>query len=73
MSALTEQVGGTHYVSCEIQPVQYIHANRLSFLEGSVLKRITRHDRPTGKGAQDIRKAIHELKLILELVYGETP
>lgn len=70
MSALTEQVGGSHYKDCKIQPIQYIEANKLSFLEACVVKRVTRHDKPTGKGRQDIEKAIHELQLLLELRYG---
>lgn len=71
MNALSSQVGGDHYRGCAIQPVQYAEANRLLFLEGCVVKRVTRHDKPTGKGRQDIEKAIHELQLILELRYPE--
>lgn len=70
MSALDVQVGGEHYKACAIQPVQFIEANRLGFLEGCVVKRLARHDKPTGKGRQDIEKAIHELQLLLELRYG---
>jgi len=69
MSALDIQVGGDHYKGRAIQPVQYIEANGLLFLEGCVVKRVTRHDQPTGKGRQDIEKAIHELQLLLELRY----
>lgn len=69
MSALDVQIGGDHYRAGGIQPVQYIEANGLKFLEGSVVKRVTRHDRPTGKGRQDIEKAIHELQLLIELRY----
>ena len=71
MSALDTQIGGDHYRECAIQPVQFIEANRLRFLEGSVVKRVTRHDKPTGKGRQDIEKAIHELQLLLELRYPQ--
>lgn len=69
MSALEKQEGGSHYKDCSIQPVQYIEANKIAFLEGCVIKRCTRHDKPTGKGRQDIEKAIHELQLLLELRY----
>jgi len=69
MSALDTQVGGNHYRNGTIQPVQYIEANKLGYLEGVVLKRITRHNQPGGKGRQDIEKAIHELQLLLELRY----
>lgn len=71
MSALNIQIGGSHYKDCAIQPIEYIEANKLEFLEGCVVKRITRHDKPTGKGRQDIEKAIHELQLLLQLRYGE--
>lgn len=63
------QEGGDHYRQCRIQPVAFIHANNLSFLEGCVIKRICRHRRKNK--AEDIRKAIHELRLILKLDYGE--
>jgi hypothetical protein len=65
------EVGGTHYLQCPIQPVQFIEANKLGFLEGCVVKRMARHDKSTGKGRQDIEKAIHELQLLLEHRYPE--
>lgn len=69
-SALNVQVGGGHYKDMKIQPVEYIHANNLSFLEGNVVKYITRHK--TKNKAQDIRKIIHYCTLILQLEYNET-
>jgi len=69
-SALNIQVGGGHYKQMKIQPVEYIHANNLSFLEGNVVKYITRHK--TKNKAQDIRKVIHYCELILQLDYNET-
>jgi len=73
MTALETQIGGDHYRAGSIQPVEYIEANELRFLEGCVVKRVTRHNRPGGKGRQDIEKAIHELQLLLQLRYGEKP
>jgi len=69
-TALNIQVGGGHYKDMKIQPVEYIHANNLSFLEGNVVKYITRHK--TKNKAQDIRKIIHYCTLILQLEYNET-
>lgn len=69
-NALSQQVGGDHYKTCSIQPVEFIEANQLGFLEGCVVKRVARHNKPTGKGRQDIEKAIHELRLLLQLRYG---
>ena len=66
--ALKQQVGGEHYKGCKIQPVDYIHANGLDYLEGNVIKYITRH-RTKGEGRKDIEKAIHYAQLILEMEY----
>ena len=46
------QVGGDHYKKCGIEPVEYIHANRLDFNEGSIVKYISRHRNKNG--AEDI-------------------
>ena len=70
MSALDTQAGGDHYKSLAIQPVEYIQANGLDYLQGNVVKYITRHK--TKNGAEDIKKAIHYCQLILELEYAET-
>ena len=67
--ATERQVGGNHYKSCKIQPVDYIVENNLTFLEGNVVKYITRHRRK-GEGASDIEKVIHYCELILEKDYG---
>ena len=65
---LDQQVGGQHSKGCRIQPVEYIHANGLDYLEGNVIKYITRH-RTKGEGRKDIEKAIHYAQLILEMEY----
>ena len=67
--ATDKQEGGDHYKDCVIQPVDYIVKNNLDFLEGNVVKYITRHK--TKNGIEDIRKVIHYAELILELKYGE--
>ena len=72
-SALDVQVGGNHYKDSSIQPIQYIEANDLTFLEGSIVKRVTRHNKASGKGAEDLLKIIHEAQLILELRYDVVP
>lgn len=64
---LQSQVGGDHYKDLPIQPVQFIHANGLNFLEGCVVKRICRHRNKNGR--QDLEKAIHELQLLMEIEY----
>ena len=64
-----KQIGGSHYKDCAIQPVDYIVENKLDFLEGNMVKYITRHK--TKNGIEDIRKVIHYAELILEKKYGK--
>jgi hypothetical protein len=66
--ALDRQEGGAHYKNYEIQPVEFIEANGLGYCEGNVVKYVSRHH--LKNGAEDIKKAIHYLELILELQYG---
>jgi len=68
--SLDKQVGGSHYKDCGIQPVEYIYSNGLDFLEGNVVKYITRH-RTKGDGEQDIRKVIHYAQMILQMEYNK--
>ena len=65
MSALDTQVAGGHYKAFAIQPVEFITRNNLSFLEGCIIKRVCRWRNKDG--IQDLRKAIHELELLIEL------
>jgi hypothetical protein len=67
-SALASQVAGNHYKDKKIQPVEYIHANGLGFLEGCIVKRITRwRDKPAESRFQDLEKIKHEVDLLIEL------
>jgi hypothetical protein len=50
---------------------EYIHANDLGFLEGNIVKYITRH-RAKGEGAMDIYKVKHYADLILQYHYDLT-
>ena len=62
---LDTQVAGSHYKGKRIQPVEYIHANNLGFLEGCIVKRITRwRDKD---GFQDLEKIKHEVDLLIEM------
>jgi hypothetical protein len=69
MSARNRQEGGAHYLKYKIQPFEFIAENNIGFAEGSVIKYVCRHR--DKNGAQDIKKAIHYLELILEMHYGE--
>jgi hypothetical protein len=71
MSALDTQPGGDHYRNKAIQPVEYIHANNLGFLEGCIVKRITRWREKDG--INDLEKIKHECDLLIELEAKKGP
>ena len=69
MSALSKQEGGNHYKQLRIQPVIFIEQNRLSYLEGCVVKRICRYRvKHNGEDAlKDLNKIKHEVDLLIEI------
>ena len=66
--SLDKQIGGKHYRNMKIQPAEFINENKLLFAEGNAIKYICRHQ-SKGK-ADDIKKAIHYLEMILERDYS---
>jgi hypothetical protein len=64
-SALDTQVAGDHYRKLKIQPVEYIHANGIPFIEGCIIKYATRW-RDKG-GRKDLEKIKHFVDLLIEL------
>lgn len=64
-SPLDKQVGGNHYKDLHIQPVEYIHANNIPYLEGNVIKYITRWRKKNG--IADLEKAKHYIDLLIAL------
>lgn len=53
-----------HYANKEIEPIDYIIANKLSYCEGNVVKYITRW---RGKGGiEDLKKAKQYIDFIIE-------
>jgi len=64
------QVGGDHYKDTTIQPVEYGAANNLNFLEGCIVKRITRwrkKNQTKEKMIEDLMKIKHEVDLLIEM------
>jgi hypothetical protein len=59
------QVGGGHYQGKAIQPWDYIVSNRLGYLEGNVVKYVSRW-RDKG-GVEDLRKAQHYIQKLIEM------
>ena len=64
-SPLQVQISGSHYKDMKIQPVEFINANKLSFLEGCIVKRISRWR--SKDGLKDLEKIKHEVDLLIEL------
>ena len=58
-----KQEGGNHY-NMPIEPIEFIVKNDLGFREGCIVKYVCRYK--AKGGAEDIRKAIHYLEMILE-------
>jgi hypothetical protein len=65
MSANAIQVAGTHYKSQAIQPWDYIISNEIPYMEGNVIKYVSRW-RDKG-GLDDLRKAQHYLQKLIEV------
>lgn len=65
---LDDQIGGDHYKNLKIQPVEYCYHNSIPAIESAVIKYVTRH-KFKGK-ADDIKKAIHLLEILLKLEYS---
>ena len=59
------QHGGTHYKTKAIQPWDYIVANNLGYLEGNVVKYVSRWKEKGG--VEDLRKASHYLAKLIEV------
>ena len=63
--ANAQQVGGAHYAVKAIQPWDYIIANDLGYLEGNIVKYVSRW-KDKG-GVQDLKKAQHYLQKLIEV------
>jgi hypothetical protein len=67
---LNVQIGGNHYKTCKIQPIEYCFHNKLNVCQSKVVKYITRY-KDKG-GIEDLKKVIHMTQLLIELEYGKT-
>lgn len=71
MKSKTNAIEPSHYTDCAIQPLDYICANNLNFLEGNVVKYVTRHKAKNGK--EDLEKALYYLQRLIDREYGVNP
>lgn len=63
-SPLQYQVGGAHYKSMKIQPIEFILANDLGFCEGNIIKYTCRYKQKGG--VEDLNKVIHYAQMLIE-------
>jgi hypothetical protein len=69
IKALDTQIGGGHYKSLAIQPIEYIFHNNLNFLQANIVKYATRYKVKNGK--EDLEKVIHYAQLLIDFEYGD--
>lgn len=59
--------GSDHYKQGDIEPIEYILANKLGFCEGNVVKYITRFKITTD--VRDLEKARHYIDFLIDDAY----
>jgi hypothetical protein len=69
MSALDNQIDGSHYKDLVIQPMEYSMKNKLDACQHTAIKYITRF-REKG-GIKDLQKAIHCIEMLIEFEYPD--
>ena len=65
-SALDKQIGGKHYKNFTIQPIEFITANNLDFIQGNIIKYCLR-EKNTENPHEKWDKIIHYCELAKEL------
>lgn len=61
---LSEQIGGSHYKTMKIQPIEFIMANDLDFCQGNIVKYTCRYKQKGG--VEDLNKVIHYARLLID-------
>lgn len=59
----SERIAGDHYRTMGIQPAEYAYYNELGFLEGNIIKYVTRWKKKNG--IEDLRKARNYIDLLI--------
>ena len=65
LEANSLQVGGSHYRDKAIQPWDYIASNNIGYLEGNIVKYVSRWQ--AKGGLEDLKKAQHYLTKLIEV------
>lgn len=64
MTALDEQIGGSHYKDMPIQPIVFCAINKLGPHETKIIKYVCRHDKKNG--IEDLEKAKDMVQKLIE-------
>lgn len=64
-----KQIGGDHYQKMKIQPVDYIVENDMGYMEGNIIKYISRYNYKGG--LEDLKKAQHYIEMLIEIEIDE--
>ena len=67
--ATERQVGGNHYKKFKIQPIEFIMANKLNFIQGCIIKYICRFE--SKNGIEDLEKIKHYCDLQIQLLQNK--
>ena len=66
MSEFDSQIGGNHYKSFKIQPIEFIHINGLGYIAGNIIKYVCSYPLKHSSGIEDLRKARHYIDMLIE-------
>jgi len=64
MPKLKDVTQQKHYTQYVIQPVEYIGKNRMGYMEGNIIKYVSRYN--LKGGVEDLHKAQHYLTMLIE-------
>lgn len=70
MTALDEQIGGSHYKKYPIQPWKFCEINKLTGAQTAVIDYVMRHQ--DKNGLEDLLKARHHIDLMIEHYYTDS-
>ena len=58
------QIGGNHYKDFKIQPIDFIYENDIPYIEGNIIKYVTRWK--SKNGVEDLKNAMHYLDILID-------
>jgi len=65
---LEHQSGGGHYKGTEIEPWEFMEANKIPWTEGEIISHTFRHE--SKDGLKDLKKVLHLTQGLIESRYG---